>query len=268
MCDTRSAEGSARSADGVEIRFETVGSGRPAIGFVHGWCCDRSYWRGQREHFASRHQVVTVDLAGHGESGAARSGWTISAFAEDVVAVVEQLGLEEVVLVGHSMGGDVVVPAAERLAGRVVGVVWVDTYPSLGEPQDMAEHRRQIRRFRDDFVGTTSAMVRGFFLPSSDPGLADWVVADMSSAPPDIALAALVQATTFEPSLIAALPGLTAPVFAINPDYRPTDVDGLAQYGVQVRLMPGVGHFAMLEDPAGFNRILADVIGTLKAGHR
>jgi pimeloyl-ACP methyl ester carboxylesterase len=87
----------------------------------------------------------------------------------------------------------------------------------------------------------------------------------MSSAPPDIALAALAQATTFEPSVIAALPGITAPVFAINPDYRPTDVDGLARYGAQVRLMPGVGHFAMLEDPAGFNRILASVIAELSA---
>jgi pimeloyl-ACP methyl ester carboxylesterase len=258
-------KGTARSADGVEICFETVGSGPPAIVFVHGWSCDRTYWRGQLEHFASRHEVVTIDLAGHGESGAGRSDWTMTAFAADVVAVVEQLGLQEAVLVGHSMGGDVVVPAAGRLADRVVGLVWVDTYPSLGQPQDMVEHQRQMRRFRDDFVGTTSAIVRGFFRPSSDPDLVDWVVADMSGAPPDIAWAALVRATTFEPSVIAALSGLTARVFAINPDYRPTDVDSLARYGVQVRLMPGVGHFAMLEDPAGFNRILASVIAELGA---
>jgi pimeloyl-ACP methyl ester carboxylesterase len=131
------------SSDGVPIGYEVHGSGTPALVFVHGWSCDRSYWRGQVDAFAARHRVVTVDLAGHGASGAGRSAWTMPAFGEDVVAVVAELGLDDLVLddlvlVGHSMGGDVIVETALRLPGQVLGLVWVDTYATLWVAADMA----------------------------------------------------------------------------------------------------------------------------------
>jgi pimeloyl-ACP methyl ester carboxylesterase len=59
----------AISADGVPIHYEVHGTGLPALVFVHGWTCDRSYWGRQIGHFARKYQVVAVDLAGHGESG-------------------------------------------------------------------------------------------------------------------------------------------------------------------------------------------------------
>ena len=93
----------AISPDGVPIYYETQGTGQPALVFVHGWSCDRSYWERQVGHFAHQYQVVAIDLAGHGESGLNRQAWTMPAFGEDVVVVVEKLGLEQVVLIGHSM---------------------------------------------------------------------------------------------------------------------------------------------------------------------
>ena len=60
-----------------------------------------------------------------------------------------------------------------------------------------------------------------------------------------------------------ALPGLAVPVVAINPDYEPTDVASLRAYGVETVIASGVGHFLMLEDPAQFNRLLAEVLATL-----
>src|SRR5262245_26315272 len=120
----------AIAPDGVRIAFEDHGAELPALVFVHGWSCDRTYWRGQAP-LAERHRVVTIDLAGHGESGVDRASWTMAAFGGDVAAVVEQLGLDDAVLIGHSMGGDVIVEAAPLLGGRVRGLVWVDVYPSL-----------------------------------------------------------------------------------------------------------------------------------------
>ena len=124
----------AISPDGIRIRFDVDGSGPRAIVFVHGWSCDRTYWAPQMLAFADRFRVVAVDLAGHGESGVGRSSWTMPAFGDDVVAVVEKLGLENVVLVGHSMGGDVIVEAALTLGDRGAGLVWVDTYSRLTAP--------------------------------------------------------------------------------------------------------------------------------------
>jgi pimeloyl-ACP methyl ester carboxylesterase len=248
----------ALSPDGVPVRYEVRGSGEPGLVFVHGWSCDRGYWRGQVGHFAERHQVVAVDLAGHGESGLGRSAWTMPAFGADVVAVADQLGLRRVVLIGHSMGGDVVVEAALRMPGRVAGLVWVDVYRSLTDSHE--PHDGFVDAFRADFAATTRAFVHGMFPSTSDSALVDRVADDMAAAPVDVALGALRHAMANEGPVIAALRDLAVPVVAINPDYRPTDVDSLARHGVRTVLMRGVGHFGMLEDPSTFNRLLAAAI--------
>jgi pimeloyl-ACP methyl ester carboxylesterase len=252
-------EGTVSSSDGVSIRYEVHGSGGLPLVFVHGWSCDRRYWRGQVEHFARGHRVVTLDLAGHGESGAGRDEWTMPAFGEDVVAVVEELGLEDVVLVGHSMGGDVIVEAALRLPGRVAALVWVDVYSKLGGPSRDAE--AFMEPFRRDFVPATREFVeRRLFSPDSDSELVKWVAEDMSSAPPEIALDAMKHAITNDDAILSGLRELEATPFAINPDSRPTDAPSLRRHGVEPVVMPGVAHFLMLENPAGFNRLLDDVL--------
>src|SRR3970282_656221 len=97
--------GTVTAADQVAIKYETSGRGEPALVFVHCWTCTRGYWDKQAEHFAKSHQVVRLDLAGHGESGRERKDYTVEAFGGDVAAVVEKLGLKRVVLIGYSIGG-------------------------------------------------------------------------------------------------------------------------------------------------------------------
>jgi pimeloyl-ACP methyl ester carboxylesterase len=249
-----------RSRDGVPLAFEVHGAGAPTLVFVHGWSCDRSYWRGQVRALAARYQTVAVDLAGHGESGVGRWAWTMAAFGEDVVAVAEQLDLGELVLIGHSMGGDVIVEAAVRLGDRVAGLVWVDTYNTLGEPQTDEEVEAFLVPFREDFATATRALVRRLFTAGADAELVEWVAADMSAAPPEIAIDALQHAVGNEPGILAGLRELIVPVVAINPDARPTDTEALRRHGVKTMLVSGVGHFLMLEDPDRFNRLLGAVI--------
>jgi sigma-B regulation protein RsbQ len=158
--------------------------------FVHGWSCDRTYWDRQMEHFAARYQVVAIDLAGHGESSRDREAWTMSRFGEDVVAVVEGLELGRLVLIGHSMGGDVIVEAGLRLPERVAGLVWVDAYRTL-VARTQVELEEFLDPFRRDFAATTRELVSGMFPAGSDPALVDWVAADMAAAPRDLALEAL-----------------------------------------------------------------------------
>ena len=254
----------ARSPDGLEIRFDTAGSGAPALVFVHGWSCDRTYWREQMTAFADRHAVVAIDLGGHGESGIGRSAWTMPAFGDDVAAVVVQLGLERVVLIGHSMGGDVVVEAALRLGDRVAGVVWVDTYQTLEDPSTEEELEAFVEPFRSDFPGQTRRFIRSLFPPTADPALAERVADDMASAPPDIALNALVHAWGNDGPVLDALERLAVPVVAINPDDRPTDIASLGRHGIRTVIEHGVGHFPMLEDPEQFDTLLDEVIDSFE----
>ncbi|HET9333113.1 MAG TPA: alpha/beta hydrolase [Gemmatimonadota bacterium] len=248
------------SPDGISIAYETRGTGSPALVFVHGWSCDRSYWAAQLEAFSRDFQVVALDLAGHGESGFGREAWTMAAFGGDVAAVVEALALDRVILVGHSMGGDAIVEAARRLPDRVAGLVWVDTYRRLGTPRTQEQLDALLAPIRADFVDATRAFVSGMFLPSADPKLVERVASDMSSAPPEVALEALAFALSFDREMPRLVMELGLPIVAINPEQPASDIASLDRHGVEVILMPGVGHFLMLEDPEEFEALLRTAI--------
>jgi len=252
------------SADGTRIAYEVHGEGSPALVFVHGWSCDRTYWAGQLEPFSRQFKVVAVDLAGHGESGLGRKAWTMESFGDDVAAVVKKLGLERIILIGHSMGGDVIAEAARRLRGRVAGLVWLDTYKQLGPGRTPKEVQTFVAKFRANFVDTTRDFVRGMFLPNSDPSLVERVAMRMSAAPPTVAVGALESAFNYSRQMPRTLKELNLRVVAINPDDKPTDVASMERYGVEVMFMPGVGHFLMMEDPERFNGILRTAIDKLK----
>jgi pimeloyl-ACP methyl ester carboxylesterase len=128
-------KGEARSSDGIPLRFEARGSGAPALVFVHGWSCDRTDWDGQLDWFSAHHQVVAMDLAGHGESAAGRQAWTMVAFGDDVVAVVEALGLDE--------------------------------------PQQREEVERFLAPLGEDFGTAAQQLVRRMFPPGTDAELVD-----------------------------------------------------------------------------------------------
>ena len=245
----------ATSPDGISIHYEVDGEGSPTLVLVHGWSCDRTYWRGQMVPLGRRHRVVAIDLAGHGELGTGRGSWTMPAFGADVAAVVDRLSLDDVVLVGHSMGGDVIVEAALLLGERVRGLVWVDTYPSLGVPGSSEPVAAFVARFRPDFAGQVRAFIGTTFPATSDPALAEWVISDMASAPPDIALDALEHSFGNEGPVIAALPRISPPLVQISPDYEPIDVQLLERHGVRTVVLTDAGHFSMLEDPEQFNRV-------------
>lgn len=262
----QSIESTAMSRDGVAIAYEAHGSGSPTIVLVHGWSCDRTYWEEQMEALSVNNRVVALDLGGHGASGVNREHWTIESFGQDVASVADTLGLQEIILVGHSMGGDVILEAARHLPGRVRGLVWVDTYKQLGSPRTAQEVADLVAPFRADFASTTANMVPGMFASTADSALVRRIAADMSAAPASIAVEALEASFTYGRQVTAPLQALDVPIVAINPSDPPTDVQSLERYGVDVVLVPEVGHFIMLEDPEGFNSALRGVISRFQQG--
>ncbi len=252
-----------KSADGVSIVYQVKGKGSPALVFVHGWSCDKSYWDPQVSHFAKRDKVVTIDLAGHGESGQERENWTVEAFGADVAAVVNHLDLEQVILIGHSMGGPVVIEAARQIPERVIGVVGVDTFGDINRKNPQPSTGDRLARFRTNFVEAVRPMVKSMFLEKSDPKLVEKIVLDMSSAPSRVGIGAMEGMFNYD--LPKGFEKVEAPIRCINSDYRPFDLEGAKQHSpsFEIALMFGVGHFVMLEDPATFNSLLEEIIKEL-----
>jgi pimeloyl-ACP methyl ester carboxylesterase len=260
-----------RSRDGVELAYTThparSESTAPAVVLVHGWLGNRTYWDSQVAVLTERHDVIALDLGGHGESGLGRTDWNLPAFGDDVVAVVEDADPDQVVLVGHSMGGDAVVFAARQLGDRVAGLVWVDAFRSLGheQPAPPAAVDAFVAPFRDDFDLAIDQFVDRLLPPDADPALAERVAADMKGAHREVALGSIGYALNREPGVLAALSEIKAPVVALNPDDGSTDAESLRRYGVEPVLLSGVGHFSMLEDPAQLSQVLARTLASFGA---
>jgi pimeloyl-ACP methyl ester carboxylesterase len=228
------------SADGVPIHYDVQGNGAVALVFVHGWCCHRGHWDRQMGHFAPHYTVVSLDLAGHGTSGRNRTQWTMPAFGQDVVAVVEQLGLKQVVLIGHSMGSTVIVEAARRLPTTVISLVGVETWKNVEQLRTPEQVAALVAPFRIDFVAAACAFVRPMFVPTSEPTLVEHVVTAMSAAPPPIAIEAVEALWGHDRPLQEGLQEVKAPKMMINSSFRPTNMEAAQRHGIEVVLTSGV----------------------------
>ena len=256
--------GTATSPDGIPIRYDAAGKGDPALVFVHCGGCNRGFWDGQMAHFATKHRVVALDLAGYGQSGVGRKDWTMPAFGQDVVSVVEALGLKRVVLIGHSLGGPAVLEAARRMPGRGAGLVLVDTLVDFAQRPAAEQMEKYLSKLQAHYRATLTAYVSQFLFSASTPEpVKARVLETMLSVPQEIGVAAARSSVAYDP--LPALREIKAPIRAINADLFPTNVEGNRRYapGYQAAIMKGVGHYPMLEQPEAFNALLAEALREL-----
>jgi sigma-B regulation protein RsbQ len=215
--------------------------------------------------------VVAVNLAGHGASEKNRNDWSMGAYGEDVATVVRQIPNHQVVLVGHSMGGDVALEASRRIGDRVIGIIAVDSLKSIGlPPMKPREIDAHLAPFRADFVGETRKYVtESLFQKGADPLLVQKVAYDMSLEPPQVAIPSMQALLAMD--FTTVLPDIHAPVMAINSDMSPTDEARIRKSlpGFKADVLEHTSHFLMMEVPQRFNPVLMQDIGVLvqKAQH-
>lgn len=113
--------------DGVALAYEDTNTDLPAMILVHGCGYDHRSLAPQVESFRSSHRVIAVDLRGHGQSDAPRQDYTMTTFADDLVWLCDKLGLERPVMVGHSMGGNVILEMAARYPEVLSSLVMIDS---------------------------------------------------------------------------------------------------------------------------------------------
>jgi pimeloyl-ACP methyl ester carboxylesterase len=259
-------EGFVVTADSVRIHYTDQGAGEPALVFVHGWSCDGTYWGAQVPEFAKTHRVVTVDLAGHGASSANRVTFTMDLFGEDVVTVLKALDLKGVILVGHSMGGAVIVEAALLAPDRVAGLVGVENFQNINLSLPGSAIVNFMSPFRANFHDSVEEWVSGMFAGGPGTELARAVSADMASAPEEVALSSMAEMMSWYGSApIKRMKKLTVPLMSINVDIPATDVEAIKGIipAYQCRVMEKHGHFLMREDPEGFNKLLAETLSAM-----
>jgi len=248
--------------DGVEIAATVQSVGEPWVVLVHGWMCDQTYWDAQVPALAEHFGVVTVDLPGHGLSGTERQAWTIATLGEDVAVVISGLGLSNVIVAGHSMGGRVGLEVARLMPGTVVGVIGVDTLQDADQEWDPEEAEVFVGGLEQDFVSACDSFVRSMFGKAADEALIDSVAVDMCSGPGEIGAALLRDYVGYD--MAVALHDAGVPIRCVNADQWPTNVEGNRKYAdFDAVILPGYGHFLMQEAPEELNRVLIETVAVL-----
>lgn len=256
--------------NGTTINYHIYGKGEIILLFVHGHYIDQTYWSEQIDFFKRDYTVVTMDLAGHGKSGRTRNKWSIAGLADDIVALIKHNHLEKVILIGHSLGGDLNLIAATKFPDPIIGFVGIDNFKNAGTPLP-EEFQKQVggilENLKQDFAATNEQYARTGLLGTDTPSdLANRVVGDFRNAYEPMGQATMPEFFKIDLVEKDLLPQLKLKLYLINVNNSAINIEALqknAVNGFELREITGTCHYPMLEHPDQFNEILTDVIDAI-----
>jgi len=256
--------------NGFDMAFDLEGSGPPVL-LIHGFPLNRKMWRSQAMALvATGFQVITPDLRGFGQSSVgeedqAGSSGGMDLLADDLVALLDHLEVEEVIVAGMSMGGYVLLNLLARYPERVGAACFLVT---RADPDDQTARDKRDHLIAEVESGNPVAVADGFIKVlfaeetyGRKPELVDEVHNWLAATDPAgllLGLRAIRDRVDSRPLLSE----LTLPVLvvgAVNDQAIPPDRSGeLAATipGAQLRLIEKAGHMANLEETAAFNQAL------------
>ena len=135
------------TVNGISIAFDDMGRGPRVVVLLHGHPLDRSMWHRQIEMIEQAGwRIIVPDLRGYGESSAAGDRTTLEQFARDTSALLDVLGIGNVVLGGLSMGGQIVMEFCRLYPGRLHGIVLAATFPRAETEEGKRNRNRTADR--------------------------------------------------------------------------------------------------------------------------
>ena len=260
----------AIKVNNIDIVYDECGKADTTLLFVHGWCINKEYWNDQSAFFCDRYKVVTLDLPGFGRSGKNRTDWNFEQYAEDINEFIKDKKLKNVILVGHSMSGDILLLMDTKYPGSVIGIVGIDNLKRPGVKLS-DEENMQVESFfamlDSNFSGIAEVYTKENLFPkSSDTSIINRVINDIKKNDPAIAikvLRSLLEVSQKEKDMMQLLKHT---LYLVNSDGDTTQIDSLKKYckaSAEVVYVHGTGHYPMIEKPAEFNAALEKIFGMI-----
>jgi pimeloyl-ACP methyl ester carboxylesterase len=256
----------AKSGD-LKVHYKSLGEGKTAVVFIHGWCCDLSVWQHQAAAFDGKVRMLFVDLPGYGKSDSPRIDYTMDVFAKGVNAVLEDAAVERAVLVGHSMGTPVVRQFYRLFPDKTKALVFVDgALRPMGDPQ---QRERMMSMFKEETFKETAPRFLTSMLTQSTPEIRQHIERLVANTTPQVAISSMRgmlddsnwkddQVKVPSQALMAKSPFWNEEYQAFLKKLVP-DLD--------YREYEGVSHFLFMDKPKEFNEALAEFLkkqGVLK----
>lgn len=251
------------------------GHGRPVL-FVAGFGLSSGAWQGQVHPLTSAgYRVVAMDARGTGRSSKPLTGYGIERLGADINAVIDQLGLSDVTLVGWSFGAQMAMRAAIDAPQRLAQLVFVGSnavratasaeFPFGGQADDLEP--RLVKAERSRRIESRRRTIESAFLAKPDPDLLGWLLRMQLQMPSWAAIECY--RTYLRTDQTALLPELDLPVLQIMGRHDPVSpLEGAAW--LQARLKHGslaeldCGHYPMVEKPLEFDGALLTFLDTYR----
>jgi pimeloyl-ACP methyl ester carboxylesterase len=253
------AEDFTVSVDEIDIAFEVQQPDSPDVEtlvLLHSGLLDRESLRPQIDYFSNQYRVVAIDTRGHGRSSASSGGYSYQAMANDVVAVLDFLGVDRASILGQSDGGITALVMADNYPARLNKLVLVGSIFHFEAIP--IEHRGSLRQIgwsrhagRSGYFGDAVAS----YLRHEDnlAGMSAFVgeMSELWGSAPDFTIEDLSEIST--PTLIVNGDRNDAPHVHVIEMYQ-------AMPNAQLFIVPGASHFLHREKPELLNSVVEDFL--------
>jgi pimeloyl-ACP methyl ester carboxylesterase len=176
-----------RNVNGASLNYEETGQGKPTIVLLHGFPLDARVWKAQRDELSKNYRVITPDLRGFGKSPSADS-FTMESIADDVHALLADMGALPVVLGGLSMGGYAALAYAKKYPTDLKGLLLIDTRAEADTPDGREGRQKMIELTRTKGSSAVAEAMMPKMLaadtPAKQPQVARELRTIMESQPP------------------------------------------------------------------------------------
>ena len=253
--------------NGVDISYGDQGSGDVPILLVHGFPLDRRMWEAQVESLSSEFRVITPDLRGHGESQIVTGPYTMELLADDLNGLLDALNLQQVALGGFSMGGYAVFSFYRKYAERVESLMLLDTRPQP-DSDDAKKGREDMAQLaeREGAAPIAERLISRLLSSGTVSNRQDVVdkVNRMITECPVAGIAGDLRGMALRSDSSDLLPAINVPTLIVVGDQDaitpPAESQMMASIIPDATLVEisGAGHLSNLENPAEFNKAIAD----------
>ncbi|MEI9921036.1 MAG: alpha/beta hydrolase [Bacteroidota bacterium] len=253
------------------FNYTMEGSGDTTLIFIHGLAINQTYWENQVDEFMDHYTVITLDLPGHGASKLTTSPATVEGYANNIVEFVELLDIQNVVLIGHSMAGNVELLAYPQIKDNVIGVIGVDNFQELGEPFS-EEGRKKIDSvmivLKAHYKANVMKLFGELFSPLTDDLTRKRVTEGFVNGDSIMVtqlLTSIIDNSQYERSQMKKL---EVPLILIESDMFPIDRSALKENclaGYKIFTIDSTGHYPMIERPEEFNESLRAALRFIKS---